>query len=151
VRGFPPFQLIFVILGFLALAAALAAVTRPRSVVSETTAATEPAKQEMTARLLIRWAHQPEQVTITHEGRPWADLRGEALTLPCEISVTLPHPAHEQPNFIHSIECLVQARWPAGTPETALSLTLEPVGHEPAELTLWAQESVDEIVVFRSP
>ena len=43
-----------------------------------------------------------------------------------------------------AIEMPIEVRWPAGTPRTAVTITIEPEGMEAREVTFWAEGELNE-------
>lgn len=79
--------------------------------------------------MTVRCAHRPESISISHGGRIlW---KSEAPELHEEVECGMPL---EQ----NAITLTVSARWPEGTPDTPVTLELEPEGRQAVSATRWS-------------
>ncbi len=134
-RGSPPIHLAFVLLLFIGLAVPLVRLTHGEPV---TQLAVVIRAQDRTVPTLVRvrCAHQPSALKLTQgnvvlmEGSPAERSVGIAMS-----------PA--------GIELNLEAKWPVGTPETAVTVELEPDGLDSCSETRWSSgESLSEILTF---
>ncbi len=146
-RGSPPLQLLIVTLGLLAFAWPLRRLTAERPVqaaapVAPAGAAVRPGTSAVHATLFVRFAHRPEKVEVLDaHGSLWKAEQPEVSPVEVPLQVVVENDA---------AELTVRAQWPAGTPETALGLTLEPDGRESRETTVWSAETgLERIVLFQ--
>jgi hypothetical protein len=138
-RSSPPLQLALVLLGFILLAWPLIRLTSalPRQV-DEVQA---PVKNEgkLHSLLRVRYAHAPSKISLKH---------GAVELLPAggyEAEVELPFPKE-------GLELILSAQWPDGTPDTALTVELEPDGMDAQSQTRWSAAAVvDEVILFSGP
>lgn len=104
---------------------------------SETTA---PDFRDTSCWLTVRSPHEIKALRIVCEGDEVLVKEGafkqveESLTLP--ISIT-------------GIELLVEASWPAGTPETMVEVLLEPDQRDVRRNSIWGEEQVEDILSFQ--
>lgn len=136
-RGFPPIQIFLLCLAFVVLAVPLAHLTgtapeKPaaKAVVKET--------KNVKALLRLRYAHKPVTLSLKIDGK---ELITSIDASPIELKATLP--------AADSFDVFLTATWPDGTPDTALTLELEPDGLETRSETRWSSAtSLDEVVTF---
>jgi hypothetical protein len=136
-------QLALVLTGFLILAWPLLELTHGQRPASAPAPAVSSAETGTLAYLRLRWAHLPAQLIIRQQERVLFQLQPDALS-PTEQSLNLRLSER-------SAELSVTARWPAGTPETALSLELEPEGMDAQTQTHWTSSSsqdMEQLFVF---
>lgn len=142
-RGSPPVQLALLLAGFLLVAVPLMQLTNAKNVGPE--AAIPGANEAQTATpatLRVRFAHRPMQISIKHGGREL--LEGvEASESPVETGVDLVIPKE-------GVEFQVNAKWPEGTPDTALTVELEPDAMDTQSQTRWSVAgTMQETIVFQ--
>lgn len=96
---------------------------------------------EVSTLARIRFAHQPLTVSLMQDGQELAnklDLSASPVEFKAGIEV-----AHEGNEFILS------ATWPEGTPDTALTVELEPEGFETRTETRWSSAGeLNEVLTF---
>lgn len=92
-----------------------------------------PAPAEQTADIptviTVRCAHRPESLSISHAGRVLWQSGSPGLHEEVECGLPLKE---------DSITLTVSARWPEGTPDTPVTLELEPEGRQAASATRWS-------------
>jgi hypothetical protein len=92
------------------------------------------------ALIRVRYAHKPLTLSLTQEGRELlggADLSESPLELEGDIEVS--HDGNEMS---------LSAKWPEGTPETAVTIEIEPEGFDRVSETVWAAGNLDEEVLL---
>lgn len=131
-RGFPPVQIFLLALAFALLAIPLSHLTGNvvvRPPVVEEPGGKEPAK-EINTWVRLRWAHPPTRLSLMHDGQ-------EMLTKPDLAAGTLEFKTRLQQGR-KTEEWLVEAAWPEGTPDTALTLEVQPDGRDTRQDTRWS-------------
>lgn len=92
-----------------------------------------PASAEQSADvptvITVRCAHRPEFLSISRAGRVLWQSAAPGLHEEVECSLPLEN---------GSATLTVSARWPEGTPDTPVTLELEPEGREAASATRWS-------------
>lgn len=90
-----------------------------------------PAEQsaDVPTVITVRCAHRPEFLSISHGGRVlWqSGTPGPHEEVECSL-----------PLEDGSVTLTVSARWPEGTPDTPVTLELEPEGRQAASATRWS-------------
>lgn len=139
-RGSPPIQLFLLALAFVLLAFPLARLTG-RGAVTARVAAVTAEVQEVPALIRLRFAHPPRQVSLLQEERNL--LAGaDFSSSPVEIETRLRLGADGE-------ELRLEGTWPEGTPDTAISVEIEPEGHETREVTRWSNgPELNELLLF---
>ncbi len=93
--------------------------------------------------LRIKSAHAPERCAVSLPGgEPLWTWDNTAAVTSIDARIDLPI----RPGAV--LDLAVRATWSGGTPETALTLTLEPDGIEGESVTVWARGSFDDILTF---
>lgn len=142
-RGSPPVQLALLLAGFLLVAVPLMQLTNARNVEPE---ASKPSAGETmattSATLRVRFAHRPTELSIKHGDRNL--LQGvDASESPVEAGLEVVIPKE-------GIEFQVSAKWPEGTPDTALTVELEPDAMDTQSQTRWSVAgAMQETIVFQ--
>ncbi len=142
-RGSPPVQLALLLAGFLLVAVPLMQLTNARSLdaPAPVPVATE-AGAAVPCTLRVRFAHQPLVLSIKNEGKDLLTAV-KGWTSPVESSLELVIPKE-------GVEFQVSAKWPEGTPETALTVDLEPDALDSVSQTRWSTGSeMQETVLFQ--
>ncbi|HYF36826.1 MAG TPA: hypothetical protein VD994_16135, partial [Prosthecobacter sp.] len=102
----------------------------------------EHVHEAVPALLRLRYAHKPLSVSLKQDGKELlkeADL--SATPIEVKAGIGLSHDGNEME---------LTATWPPGTPETALTLEIEPDGFEARTETRWAPASeLNEILTFK--
>jgi hypothetical protein len=92
----------------------------------------------------LRYAHKPLLISLKQDG--------QELLLKLDFTSS---PAEEQASVVISktgSELELSATWPTGTPDTALTLEIEPDGLETRSETRWSSDStLNEILTFIWP
>jgi hypothetical protein len=170
VRGFPPIQILLLCVAFTALAFPLGHLTGhdifarhaeshrhdhddhedhhhdeggPKVVQgSEEHPEEEHVHAAVPALVRLRFAHKPLTVSLKQDGKEL--LKGIDLAAsPAEIKAAI-GVSHE------GDEMEVTATWPEGTPETAITIEIEPDGFDIRSLTRWASEAeLNEVLTFQ--
>ncbi len=98
--------------------------------------------QEVPVWIRLRFAHAPRQVSLIQDERDL--LAGADLSAsPVEVETRLRLGADGE-------ELRLEAAWPEGTPDTALSVEIEPEGHETRELTRWSDgPELNDLLLFQ--
>ena len=137
-RGFPPIQLFLLSLAFVALAVPLSHLTGN----THNAKVIQPAVKEtqrVKALLRLRFAHPPTTLSLTLADK---ELIASAEASPLELHAVL---ASTQ----DGVDVFLSATWPENTPDTALTLEIEPDGLEARSETRWsAAGSLDEVITF---
>ncbi len=140
-RGSPPIQLFLLALAFALLAFPLARLTGGGAVVARAESMATRA-QEVSALIRLRFAHPPRQVSLRQEER---DLLAGAdfSSSPVEVETRLRLGADGE-------ELRLEATWPEGTPDTAISVEIEPEGRETREVTRWSEgPELNDLLLFQ--
>lgn len=131
-RGFPPVQIFLLVLAFALLAIPLSHLTG--NVVVRPSEVDEPgakaAAKEISAWVRLRWAHPPTRLSLMHDG-------AELLQKPDLTAGSLEFKTRLKPGR-NTEEWLVDATWPEGTPDTALTLEVQPDGRDTRQDTRWS-------------
>ncbi len=139
-RGSPLFHVILVVLGLLGLAVPLSWLTRartPEAVAPTAGEKLEPSLALTPARVVMKFAHAPATVRLAQGGREL--VKEEALAGRTRVKA-------QTDVELAGGEFKLDVTWPAGTPESAVTLTVEPDGHEAATATVWGAETLGEII-----
>jgi hypothetical protein len=137
-RGFPPIQLFLLCLAFVALAVALSHLTGNPSNAKVIQPAVKEA-QSVKALLRLRFAHKPSTLSLKIADK---ELITTTDASPLEVGAVL---ASTQ----DGVDVFLSATWPDNTPDTALTLELEPDGLEARSETRWSSAgSLDEVITF---
>jgi hypothetical protein len=137
-RGFPPIQLFLLCLAFVALAVPLSHLTGNTSHAKVVQPAVKEA-QSVKALLRLRFAHKPSTLRLKIADK---EQFASADASPLELHAVLPATQD-------GVDVFLSATWPDNTPDTALTLELEPDGLEARSETRWsAAGSLDEVITF---
>ena len=145
-RGSPPKHLLLLLLAFALIAVPLARLTlgNGRELVAETETSlvslAEP--MERLARVVLRFAHQPQTLSLLSgerdllEGVDWSES-------PVELEVPLPWGKE-------GLELVVEARWDLEPGvATAVTVEVEPEGEEQRSETRWSDGgSISDVLTF---
>lgn len=142
-RGFPPIHIILFAVAFALVAVPLSKLTFARPVLS-LPAAPAPASVDTGKNptlLRLRFAHRPLAVSVkAGADKLWEVTQPEEMTLEHPVALAIP---------AEGLEFWVTATWPEGTPDTAVSLELEPEGKDTLSQTHWSLgPTMDQIFSF---
>lgn len=146
-RGYPPIQLFFLMLAFGAMAVPLARLTFAKEKPLLALAA-QPVKEtkHTPTQLRIRFAHPVKSLSVKLADREVLQdttTGVAAFTSPVEVKADLDIPAE-------GVEFIVSAEWPDGTPDTALTLELEPDALDSKSETRWSSgNQMTEVISFQ--
>ena len=137
-RGFPPIQIFLLCLMFGVLAVPLSHLTGETSNAKVVASSSEKAP-DVKALLRLRFAHRPASLSLKVADLEEFSAVGDS---PMETEVSLPA-------LDHGVDVFLVATWPEGTPDTALTLEIEPDGFEVHSETRWSSSgSLDEVITF---
>lgn len=135
-RGFPPLQIFILGLLFGLLAVPMVQLTGNAPVpATSKPGGTEVAavKTTIPALLRLRYAHRPLTISLKSDARELVskpDMSSSPIELETEITLSK-----------DGNEFSLEASWPPGTPDTALTVEIEPDGQDPRTVTLWSSGS----------
>ena len=143
-RGSPPLHLVLFALGFALLAVPLSRLTFARPTVIRDTSPVPADAPTVPTIVRIRVAHAPEALSLKLNGRELVVGGGTKLTAAAmELRENLAIPAE-------GLEFLLSAKWPTGTPDTALSIELEPDGLDAQSQTRWSTGAqIEDVITYR--
>lgn len=145
-RGYPPLQLLLVVIGFGLLSLPLYHLTcRPQDMRDDTTASVQEAEKprDRKATLQVRCAHAPESLELL-------TTRGSLITWKQETQWP------QNTSFTYTpgktVEIAIAAAWAKSIPSTAVSLEFIPEGQTAQSKTLWSQDAeMDDVFQFTPP
>lgn len=137
-RGFPPIQIFLLCLTFVVLAVPLSHLTGTTSVAKA--AAVKVVEETRVKTLLrLRYAHKPMTLSVKIADK---ELMPGVEASPIEVETALPSPKAGADVFL-------SATWADGTPDTSITLDLEPDGLATRSETRWSSAgSLDEVITF---
>ncbi len=137
-RGFPPIQIFLLCLAFIVLAVPMSHLTGNTSNAKVVKVAAKEAKS-VKALLRLRFAHKPATLSLKLADK---ELITSANASPLELDAMLP-------SAKDGVDVFLSATWPENTPDTALTLEIEPDGLEARSETRWSSaSSLDEVITF---
>jgi hypothetical protein len=96
---------------------------------------------EVPALIRVRFAHRPLSVSLKSEGRELLS-KPDLSASPAEVSAKI-EVSHDGNEFN------LEAAWPPGTPDTALTVEIEPEGLDARTETRWSTDvGIHEILTF---
>lgn len=133
-RGFPPLHVLTFAIAFALLAIPLAQLTfaRPDEAPVAQVRVEQKAGNKVPTFMRIRLAHVPTSLSLKVEGHELLSPEQQKPTetdISLDTEITIP---------AEGLEILATATWPEGTPDTALTLDLEPSEKENRSLTNWS-------------
>lgn len=140
-RGAPPLHLVLLAVAFALFAIPLAQLTfaRHETVMVKAEAPTT-ASLKTEALLRIRFAHVPQSLSLKMGDREL--MPSLPLVSPLEIRTDMVIPTE-------GLDLMLDVAWPAGTPETAVTIDLEPDGLDTQSHTRWSSGTqLHEILPF---
>jgi hypothetical protein len=143
-RGSPPLHLVLFAVGFALLAIPLAQLTFARPVQKVDTSAVAPPTSKPTL-IHLRFAHAPKSVSLKQSGGPelLKKLEGDAPTaIETKVDLEIPQAG---------IEFLLNVTWPDGTPNTAVTMELQPDEMDSQSQTHWSSGASmqDEVISYK--
>lgn len=137
-RGSPPIQIFLLGLMFVVLAVPLSHLTGTTTPVKA--AAVEKVVEKSVKGLVrVRYAHKPVTLSVKIGEKEVIQSVEES---PMEVEAPLPSPKD-------GVDVFVKATWPEGTPDTAVTVELEPDGLATRSETRWSSAaSLDEVITF---
>lgn len=143
-RGFPPIQIFVLGLLFALLAVPMVQLTGNATHIPEvepTAAQTRAEKKAVRVILRLRYAHRPISISLKSDGKELLaklDLSASPAEMEAELALS------DDGN-----EFSLDAQWPDGSPDTALSLEIEPDGYDAKSETRWSSgATLSEILTF---
>ncbi|MBE2283629.1 MAG: hypothetical protein IAE77_09265 [Prosthecobacter sp.] len=137
-RGFPPIQLALLIIAFIVLAIPLSHLTGNAQDKPLAKAGTKEEKH-VKALVRLRYAHKPATLSLKIGDQSLVTAADES---PIEVDANLIEPKI-------GIDVLLAATWPENTPDTALTVEIEPDGLDTQSQTRWSSSgSLDEAITF---
>ncbi|MDP1591984.1 MAG: hypothetical protein Q8M07_29760, partial [Prosthecobacter sp.] len=134
----PPIQIFLLCLAFIVLAVPLSHLTGNTSN-AKVVKVSAKETQSVKALMRLRFAHQPSTLSLKIADK---ELITTADASPLEVDAVL---ASTQ----DGVDVFLNATWPDNTPDTAITLELEPDGLEARSETRWsAVGSLDEVITF---
>lgn len=137
-RGFPPIQIFLLCLAFVVLAVPLSQLTgttTPRK------AAVVKVVESTSVKALVRlrYAHKPVMLSVKIADK---ELIAGIAASPIELQADLP-------SMRDGVDVFLSATWAEGTPDTSITLELEPDGFASRSETRWSSAgSLDEVITF---
>jgi hypothetical protein len=137
-RGFPPIQIFLLCLTFVVLAIPLSHLTGTMS--HAKAAAVQVVESTSVKSLLrVRYAHKPATLSVKIADK---ELIASIAGSPIELHTALP-------SVKDGVDVFLSATWADGTPDTSITLELEPDGFASRSETRWsAAGSLDEVITF---
>ena len=137
-RGSPPIQIFLLGLMFVVLAVPLSHLTGTTTPVKA--AAVEKVVEKSVKGLLrVRYAHKPATLSVRIGEK---EVIGSVEGSPMEVDAPLP-------STKDGVDVFVKATWTEGTPDTAVTVELEPDGLATRSETRWSSAaSLDEVITF---
>ena len=137
--GSPPLHLALLLVVFMSLAVPLVQLTSAPS--TKRAIAVEVKEPEVVRGLMrVRWAHSPTRLAIRSGDEVISESKPEGSMMEKEFELKIP---------AEGIEFALSAEWPEATPDTAITLELEPDGLDARSETKWSiGNQLDEVVTF---
>ena len=137
-RGFPPIQIFLLALAFVVLAVPLSHLTG--TVTQAKTAAVKVVEEKSVKTLVrLRYAHKPVTLSVKIADK---ELMVGIQASPIELTTALP-------SVKDGVDVFLSATWAEGTPDTSITLELEPDGFASRSETRWSSAgSLDEVITF---
>jgi hypothetical protein len=138
-RGSPPLHLSLFLIGFALIALPLVQLTSATPRTMPVAASTAPETQDVPVLLRLRFAHLPETVQLSHGDSVLFSGRPEAVQ---ETTHVMALPAE-------GVEFSLRVQWRPGTPDTAVTLEVEPDALDAQAQTRWSSGlTLDEVIPF---
>ncbi len=147
-RGSPPLHLALFAAAFFLFAIPLAKLTfaRPQRVMTPepVISATEAKRHEVATLIRLRLAHAPASLSLK---------QGDMELLPGDVLAKPASVIEQQAALVippDGIELSLEVTWPVGTPNTAVTVELEPDGMDTQAVTRWSEGPVlSEIISYQ--
>lgn len=137
-RGFPPIQIFLLCLMFGVIAVPLSHLTGETSHAKAVVTSSEAASS-VNALLRLRFAHRPASLSLKVAELEAFSAVGDS---PMEAEVSLSA-------LDRGVDVFLVATWPEGTPDTVVTLEIEPDGLEVRSETRWSSSGgLDEVITF---
>ena len=137
-RGFPPIQIFLLVLTFVVLAIPLTQLTGTTSHAKAAVVKVEKA-ESVKALVRVRYAHKPVTLSVKIGDK---ELMAGIEASPIELITSLP-------SVKDGVDVFLSATWAEGTPDTSITLELEPDGFAARSETRWSSGgSLDEVITF---
>ena len=137
-EGRPWLRILLIVLGFVLVGWPVWSVTRYTSVPSPVKPASDASAKPV--RVQVTFASPPASFELDYLGNPLLSGQAPDREFCGDWKVAIPK---------EGVELLVAAKWPPGTPTTAVRLTLTRNGNPLAEQTFWADGSLTETMTVR--
>lgn len=137
-RGFPPIQIFLLCLAFIVLAVPLSQLTGTTT--PEKAAVVKVVESTSVKSLVrLRYAHKPVTLSVKIADK---ELIAGIAASPIELDASLP-------SVKDGVDVFLSATWADGTPDTSITLELEPDGLASRSETRWSSAgSLDEVITF---
>ncbi|OYW74690.1 MAG: hypothetical protein B7Z37_16690 [Verrucomicrobia bacterium 12-59-8] len=137
-RGFPPIQIFLLALTFIVLAVPLSHLTGTVSH-AKPAVVQEVESQSVKSLLRLRYAHKPTTLSLKIADK---ELITDIAASPIEFQTSLP-------SVKDGVDAFLRATWAEGTPDTSITLELEPDGLAARSETRWSADgALDEVITF---
>jgi hypothetical protein len=136
-RGSPVLRAIVVVIVMLLAGIPLWRLTHTVAAPMEETPSAPKASSSVS--LELTFAHPPSDFQILHLGKVIWEGKEPGETAHQTVAMEFPK---------EGIDLEIKANWPAGTPLTAVRLTVTRGDDNPIEKTVWGQGNLDEVLTF---
>ncbi|MFC5453561.1 hypothetical protein [Prosthecobacter fluviatilis] len=138
-RGFPPIQIFLLVLAFVVLAIPLSILTGTTTPVKAAELKKMVEEKSVKGLVRVRYAHRPVTLSVKIGEK---EVISSVEESPMEVDAPLP-------STKDGVDVFVKATWPEGTPDTAVTVELEPDGLATRSETRWSSAaSLDEVITF---
>ncbi|WP_395742997.1 hypothetical protein [Prosthecobacter sp.] len=139
-RGFPPIQIFLLGLMFVVLAVPLSHLTGTVSVAKADAPAKVVEVTNVKGLVRVRYAHRPVTLSVKIGEK---ELVSGIEDSPMEMDASLPSPKE-------GVDVFLKATWPEGTPDSAITLEVEPDGLATRSETRWSADGkMDEVITLK--
>ena len=139
-EGRPWLRILLIVLGFSLVGWPVWSVTQYASVTQPVKpAAVSPTKP---LRVQVTCASPPASFELDYLGKPLLSGHAPEREFSADWKVAIPK---------EGVELFVGAKWPSGTPTTAVRVRVTRDGNPLAEQTFWAEDSLAETIIVREP
>jgi len=137
-EGRPWLRILLIVLGFSLVGWPVWSVTRYASVPSPVKPASDAPAEPL--RVQVTFASPPASFELDYLGKPLLSGHAPDREFSGDWKAAIPK---------EGVELFVAAKWPPGTPTTAVRVTLTRDGNPLAEQTFWAEDSLAETMTVR--